>query len=127
MLITDAHIWVARFDSKKILDKYMDEGFREEDDQTPISQFAADQGQWFYDHDRVFAEYMRKATPQALIECWNFPKKATKIVLDAVAALGLDCLNVSFIADNAEFSAPKSAKGQGYQLWNLGQFKGCSM
>ncbi len=126
MLIKDAHIWVARFKSQKALDKYMDEAFDEEDDDAPISRFAADQGVGFYDHDLVYAEFQRNATPRALIECWGFPEKAAEKVVKAVEALGVDGLNTSFIADKGEFSKPKSATGTGYQLWYVGQFKGCS-
>lgn len=125
MPIKDAHIWVARFKSKKALDEYMDETF-DEDDDAPISRFAADQGVGFYDHDLVYAEFLKNATPRALIECWGFPDKATAAVVTAVEALGVDGLNSSFIADKGEFSKPKSASGTGYQLWYVGQFKGCS-
>jgi hypothetical protein len=127
MLIKDAHVWVARFKSQKALDQYMDEVFDEDDEDAPISRFAADQGVAFYDHDLVYAEFLKKATPGALIECWGFPGKATATVVKAVEALGVDGLNTSFIADKGEFSKPKSAKGTGYQLWYVGQFKGCSM
>ena len=43
MLINDAHIWVAQFKSKKALEAYMDEVFDEDDEDAPISRFAADQ------------------------------------------------------------------------------------
>lgn len=126
MLIQNAHIWVAQFTSAKALEKYMEEDFDADDDDTPISRFAADQGVGFYDHDLVYAEFLKKATPAALIECWGFPAKATAAVVKAVEALGLDGLNTSFIADQGEFEKPKSAKGKGYQLWYVGQFKGCN-
>jgi hypothetical protein len=44
----------------------------------------------------------------------------------AIEALGEDGLNAIFVADKGEFSKPKSAKGKGYQLWYVGQFKGCN-
>ncbi len=127
MSIRDAHIWVAQFKSEKALEKYMDEMYDEDDEEAPISPFAADQGETFYDHDLVYAEFLKKATPRVLIECWGFPKKATEAVVKAVEKLGVDGLNTSIVADKAEFSDPKSAKGKGYQLWYVGQFKGCSL
>lgn len=45
----------------------------------------------------------------------------------AIEKLGVTNANVSFIADKDEFSNPKSAKGDGYELWYVGQFDGCSM
>jgi hypothetical protein len=126
MAIKDAHIWVARFESQKALDEYMDEAFDADDEDAPISRFAADQGVGFYDHDLVYAEFSESATPRALIACWGFPDKSTEAVVTAVEALGVDGLNTSFIADEGEFSAPMSASGAGYQLWYVGQFKGCS-
>jgi hypothetical protein len=126
MSINNAHVWVAKFKSQKELDKYMDEDFDDDDEDAPISRFAADQGVSFYDHDLVYAQFMKKATPRALIECWEFPEKAVEKVVKAVEALGLEGLNTSFIADKGEFSKPKSIKGKEYQIWYVGQFKGCS-
>jgi hypothetical protein len=126
MALKDAHVWVGRFKSQKELDAYLEEAFDEDDDDAPISRFAADQGVGFYDHDLVYAEFLKGATPRALIECWGFPAKATEKVVAAVEALGADGLNTSVVADKGEFSAPRSATGAGYQLWYVGQFKGCS-
>lgn len=127
MLIKDAHIWVARFKSQKALEKYMEETFDESDDDAPISRFAEDQGEGFYDNDLVYAEFQKNATPKELIGCWGFSEKATEKIVKAIEALGVDGLNTSFIADKGEFSKPKSVTGTGYQLWYVGQFKGCNL
>ncbi len=127
MLINNAHIWVGFFDSKKRLNKYMKEAYGEDDDDSPISEFARDQGESFYDHDLVYAEYLRKATAQSLIEIWRFPKKSVVEVVAAIEKLGPLQLNVSFIADQGEFQSPRSAKGDDYELWYVGQFDGCNI
>jgi hypothetical protein len=127
MLINNAHIWIGLFDSKKRLEKYMDETYGEDDDETPISEFARDQKQWFYDHDLVYAEYIRKATMQSLIEIWRFPEQSVVEVLAAIEKLGPIKANASFIADKDEFKTPGSATGNGYELWYLGQFDGCNI
>ena len=80
------HIWVARFKSKEALDEYMAEAIDEDDEDAPISRFAADQGVGFYDHDLVYAEFLKDATPRALIACWGFPDTATEAVVTAVQA-----------------------------------------
>jgi hypothetical protein len=126
VLIKDAHVWVARFKSKGALEKYLEEAFDEDDEDAPISRFAADQGVTFYDHDLVYAEFVKAATPRALVACWGFPAKATDAVVKAVEALGADGLNASIVADKGEFSKPRSTPGKAYQVWYVGQFKGCS-
>jgi hypothetical protein len=127
MFINDAHIWIGLFDSQKRLDKYMEEEYGDGNDDEPISEFAKDQKASFYDHDLVYAEFSKKkVAPQELITCWGFPKKAVEKVAAAIEKLGLPAANVSFIADKAEFKKGRSAKGKGYQLWYVGQFKGCS-
>jgi hypothetical protein len=126
MLINDAHIWIGLFDSQKRLDKYMEEEYGDDDDE-PISEFARDQKASFYDHDLVYAELSKKKVPPAeLISVWEFPKKAVATVAAAIEKLGVPVANVSFIADKGEFKKGRSAKGKGYQLWYVGQFKGCS-
>ena len=127
MLIKDSHVWVGKFKSAKALEKYMEEVIDDDDDEAPISQFAADQGVAFYDHDLVFGEFLKKATPETLIACWAFPDKAKQAIVKAIEALGLDSLNVSLVADQGEFAKPKSAVGEGYQIWYVGKFKGANL
>lgn len=127
MLIKNAHIWVAQFKTAKALEKYLEEDFDGDDEDAPISKFAADQGVSFYDHDLVFAEFKKKATPKSLMEGWDFPEKSKAAVVKAIEALGVEGLNCCFIADGEEFSKPKSVKKKDYQLWYVGQFKGCNM
>jgi hypothetical protein len=43
--------WIGDFQTPETLDAYMAETYYEDDREAPISAFAADQGQWFYDHD----------------------------------------------------------------------------
>ena len=126
MLINDAHIWIGLFDSQKRLDKYMEEDYGD-DEEDPISEFGRDQKVSFYDHDLVFAEFSKKKRPPAeLMDGWEFPQKAVDKVVAAIEKLGVPTANVSFIADKGEFKKGRSAKGKGYELWYVGQFKGCS-
>lgn len=127
MLINNAHIWIGSFASKKRLEKYLEEIYDEDDEDLPISEFARDQGEQFYDHDLVYAEYFKKATAQRLIEVWNFPEHAAARVIAAIEKLGPMNANVSFIADQDEFKMPRSAKGDRYELWYVGQFDGCNI
>ena len=127
LLINDAHVWVAYFESQEALEEYMEEEYDEDDDDAPISKFATDQGESFYDHDLVYGQFEDAPTPQKLIEDWSFPEDAVTKVADAILRLNVSHANTCFVADKDEFSNPKSAKGDGYELWYVGQFQGCSM
>lgn len=125
MAIKNAHVWVGQFKSAKVLDKYMDENFDEDDDKAPISKFAEDQKTAFYDSDLVFAQFTKKATPRSLVTGWEFAEKPTEAMVKAIEALNLSGLNVCIVADKGEFAKPKSAQGEGYEIWYVGLFKGC--
>lgn len=127
MLINDAHIWVAFFASEDALEAYMEEQYDEDDEDAPISQFATDQGESFYDHDLVYAQFHDAPSARKLVEGWSFPEDAVEEVSKAISKLNLPNANTCFVADKDEFSNPTSAKGDGYELWYVGQFKGCSM
>jgi hypothetical protein len=127
MLINDAHIWVAHFESEEALEEYMQEQYDEDDDDAPISKFAADQGESFYDHDLVYGQFHDAPNARKLVEGWGFPEGAVAVIAEAILRLNLPNANTCFVADRDEFSNPKSVKGDGYELWYLGQFKGCSM
>ncbi len=130
MLINDAHIWVARFASEDALEEYMEETYHEEIEDGPISQFATDQKQNWYDHDLVYAEFCGEVgdvEPRKLIDCWGFPPESVKQVLAAIEKLGVSEANVCFVANKGEFSKGISCKGETYELWYVGQFDGCSM
>ena len=127
MLINDAHIWVAHFESEDALEQYMEETYDEDNDDAPISQFAADQGQAFYDHDLVYAQFHDSPTARVLVEGWGFPEESVATVVQAIVELNAPNANVCFVADKDEFDQPCSIKGNGYELWYVGQFDGCSM
>lgn len=127
MLINDAHIWVAYFHSEDALERYMEESYDEDNDNAPISQFAADQGESFYDHDLVYAQFHDAPSPSDLIQGWGFPDDAVATVVEAIIRLNAPNANTCFVADKEEFANPRSIKGDGYELWYVGQFKGCSM
>ena len=44
-------VWLCRFPSKQHADSYFEETYGDDDEMRPISPFAADMGQLFYDHD----------------------------------------------------------------------------
>jgi hypothetical protein len=104
----------------------MDESYGDEDDESPISEFARDQEVSFYDHDLVYAEFEKGADLNKLVGGWGFPAKAVKQVLKAAAKMPISDANVCFVADEGEFISPRSAQGKDYELWYVGQFDGCT-
>ena len=126
MLINDAHVWFARFESEDALEEYMEETYDEDDEDAPISRFAADQGASFYDHDLVYAQFEEQPDPGKLLGGWGFPEEAVQRVIEAVTKHNVSGANVCIVADKDEFSGPKSVQGEGYELWYIGQFDGCS-
>jgi hypothetical protein len=67
-------IWVGLFPSKERLERYFSETYSGDDDGTPISEFARDMGQWFYDHDFLEKGFHPEPTSdfRSLIECYSF-------------------------------------------------------
>ncbi|RYX82611.1 hypothetical protein EON83_18745 [bacterium] len=43
-------VWVGLFSSRERLEKYLEEIY-DDDDSTPLSEFAGDMDEFFYDHD----------------------------------------------------------------------------
>lgn len=113
------HFWLAQFRDKSQAIEYL----RDADVYTdaPISQFAADQGKRFYDHDWVFVEFDEAGDLNSMLSTINAPSITRDAVLARVQGVGFDC-NALVVADEGEFSDPVSAQGEGYQLAYLGCF-----
>lgn len=56
-------VWVGRFRSRAAFSTYFSETFDEEADDRPISHFAADLGQPFYDHDAIETSFHSRPLP----------------------------------------------------------------
>lgn len=79
-------VWAGAFPKKSDFNAYLKETYGDEDDdETPISQFAADLKQPFYDHDYVFGEWYKgkPRSVEAMLEGW---RGADSFVAEAVAA-----------------------------------------
>jgi Immunity protein 22 len=67
-----SHIWLERFSSEGDVKAYFEEHYNDgnqndEDGQIPISQFAADQGEWFYDHNWIELGFEENHDLRALV------------------------------------------------------------
>lgn len=114
------HFWLARFRDQQQIDEY----FREEygDDDKPISLFAADQGQTFYDHDRVFVEASDTGNLRDLLRKVQVPEATGKIVQEFAQRLGRES-NALVVADEGEFENPVSVENASYWLVYVGCYR----
>ena len=101
------HVWLARFADRAAVDAYFEEVVPYPED-GPISPFAADQGERFYDHDWVFAEFDAGGDLGALLDTIRAPAGTRDAVL--AAAAGFECTAV-VVADEEEVSSPVSVVG----------------
>ncbi len=115
-------VFVGRFGSKKALDRYLEEAYDEADD-APISAFAKDLGQTFYDHDLVESAYRKSAkTFQALCSDLSYAESWLEPAREAYLLAGIAPPNTALIAFGATLDRPKSVSGPGYELEYLGRF-----
>jgi hypothetical protein len=123
-----SHIWLGRFSSEGdarayFAEHYNDGDDNDEDGETPISQFAADQGQWFYDHDWLEVSFQESRDLRALVMQHSFSSDYLEEILSRANSLGLaEQANTFVLADKAEFNHPRSVKTEQYQLWYFGEF-----
>jgi hypothetical protein len=116
--------WVCHFRSAEAVEAYFAETYREEDG-TPISMFAADMGQGFYDHDFVYREFHEppaRALEEAL-ERWEHLAWAHPQMLEAFGASPVSPFNVFLVAFGREIEQPKSVEFPDRRLQYLGRFE----
>jgi uncharacterized RDD family membrane protein YckC len=117
-----AHLWLGQFGPEAPED-FFEERYDREDDE-PLSQFAASQGETWYDHDFVEISYLDEmGSVRSLVEGHSYCESYLDSIVAKAATLGIDRVNVFVFADKEQCSSPRSARGPGYQLWYLGEFE----
>lgn len=114
-------VWVGTFTSLESFEAYLSESYEGEDE--PISRFAADQEQSFYDHDFLQAELREPTTD--LVGLMEGAQGLHLFVLPATAAyrrLGVGPVNAYLLVYGMQIHQPRSVEGPGYHLDYLGQF-----
>lgn len=114
------HLWLGVFgpDSPEayFVQEYVD-------DDTPQSQFGAEQGQSYFDYD--FVEISFPNNPCAVRELVNghsYSESYIDAVIGKAAELGITEVNVFVLANKDQFDSPRSVTGPVYKLWYLGEF-----
>jgi hypothetical protein len=119
-----SHIWLANFPSEDYVDSYFEEQF--DDDDAPINQFAADQGEQSYDHDWVERSFNDQRNLRLLISDHSYSSDYLDHVISRAAEMGIKTANTFIMADVNEFPSPRSPKADDYQIWYIGKY-GCNI
>lgn len=115
-------IWIGRFRSEHSFDAYLAEIYSDDDD-VPLSRFAADQNQTFYDHDFIEAGFGNLTDDfSKLIDGHSFANSYIDAASDAFMASGIRSANVVILAFGQEIHNPRSVERSSYSLMYLGRF-----
>ena len=119
-----SHFWIAHFPSVKRLAQYFVETYGEEDDEgeeMPISQFARDQGEIFYDHD--FLEYVfgkAGSSVEAIVAEASYHEQWEVELARRAADAPLRRMNAVVFISADQISEPRSVVGDRYELRYVG-------
>lgn len=117
-------VWLCRFASTEAADAYFAESY--DDDDSPISPFAADMGERFYDHD--FMERGAFCNPPtddvaAVVAPHSFSSSYLAEVVAAFRAKPFAPFNAVLLVWNREIEHPTSVDGPDRTLHYLGRFR----
>lgn len=114
-----SHFWLGRF-TEKALAGYLDEHYDMGDD-VPISRFARDQGERFYDHDFLEHGYYPKAeSVREMTDGHSYHEQWADELVRRADADGLVGMNFLIFISKGEIEKPVSVTGDGYELHYLG-------
>lgn len=117
-----ADIWVGTFPSQAALDAYFEESYSDTDEDPPISQFAADQGEHFYDHDFMEVKYLPGAASMVeLLEGLSGSHHYAAAI--AARQAWQPDFNTVVMIMRGEITDPRSVHGEGYTLTYVGQYE----
>lgn len=104
------HFWAGHCTSEKELSDLFSETYSEDDD-TPITRFAAAQNETFYDHDFLEYGFSNSANSiEELVEGYSYSDQWIKPFEEKVASLGLTKVNCFVFIAVDEIDDPKSVK-----------------
>ena len=114
-------VWLGAFASEARLEVFFEETYG--DDDTPISEFARCQGEWFYDHD--FVERGFRAPTQVVRELLLGHSFSRSFVEPLEAATGPALrapANTVVLVWGREIKSPRSVRGTDFDLEFVGTF-----
>lgn len=105
MEMDQVHVWLASFTDEQEVDSFFEETYTDNDDD-PISAFAASQDECFYDHDWVFTEFDFKDGIAAVLNClYDMPDQLKAAVNESLDNAGFEP-NAIIVSDIKEVTNP---------------------
>jgi hypothetical protein len=119
-----SHFWLGSFPDEQSVDDYFEEVYDEEDEDhehTPLSHFARDQGEKWYDHDFLEQGFDKKAkSVEDLVEGYSYYEQWAGELARRAAEAGLKDLNMLIFISQDQIDQPRSVRGNDYILHYLG-------
>lgn len=121
-----SHFWVGHF-PKALAERYFAEMHDPDDENrehTPLSAFARDQGETWYDHDMLeYGFSARTKSIEKLVEGYSYSDQWGAELARRAAEAGLTGINWFAFISKSEISKPRSVQGEGYWLHYLGTIR----
>ena len=113
-----SHFWVGHL-PEDLRGRYFEEALDEGDD-APLSLFARDQGQKYYDHDFLEYGWGTAQTVQELVSGYSYSDQWANEFARRVGAANLPPFDFFMFISKQEVRHPRSVHGDGYWLHYLG-------
>jgi hypothetical protein len=122
-----SHFWLGHFPNEKRVAEYVAEVYDDDDEDrehTPLSQFARDQGEKWYDHDFMEHGFKKNAkSVEDLVNGYSYHEQWSAELARRAAEAGLTKVNMLLFISKDQINKPRSVEGDGYKLHYMGTIK----
>jgi hypothetical protein len=119
-----SHFWVGCFSNQQGVDDYFAEVWDEADEDrnhTPLSAFARDQGEMWYDHDFLEVGFKTGAgSIEELVAGSSYHEQWSAELARRAAAARVIGSNMFVFIDQDQIDRPRSVEGDGFSLHYIG-------
>lgn len=119
-----SHFWLGQFPNEERVAEYVAEVYDDDDEDrehTPLSQFARDQGEPWYDHDFMEHGFEENAkSVEDLVNGYSYYEQWSAELARRAAEAGLTKVNMLLFISKDEIEKPRSVEGDGYNLHYMG-------
>lgn len=115
-----SHFWVGHLPGS-LASIYFAEVYDEDRERTPLSAFARDQGEKWYDHDFLeFGFSAAAGSVEELVAGYSYSDQWAAELARRAAGAGLSGINWFAFISEGEVERPRSVQGDGYWVRYLG-------
>lgn len=119
-----SHFWLGHFPDEKRVAEYVAEVYDDDDEDrehTPLSQFARDQGEMWYDHDSMEHGFEENAkSVEDLVNGYSYHEQWSAELARRASEAGLTQVNMLLFIDKDQIDKARSVEGDGYILHYMG-------